>query len=286
MYNTNINQGLSNKTFNKNVFPWLTNPFQLWSLMDILRAYAESFISLGQLFGRNYYTLYTSSPNSPLTDEGRDKVKRFLSLTKAQCKQLNLTVSEAILSKAINNPPESHRELEILMNVVKEEISSQLFLFVPSHRVNYYEWGNDFMLLEDSFPEACKELERAGKCYAVGEYTACVFHSMRAAEIGLRTLAVHLNVTFPHEITLAEWNALINKCDHEIKEQQQLPKSEARDEELKFCSEAASQFRYFKNAYRIFVAHARESYGEDQALSIMTRTKEFIESLSSKLKES
>jgi hypothetical protein len=92
-------------------------------------------------------------------------------------------------------------------------------------------------------------------------------------------------VIFPFEINLAEWNALIKEIEKKIETQQQLPRSTARDEELKFCSEAASQFRHFKNGYRIFVAHARESYDEEPALSIMERTKEFLEGLSIKLSE-
>jgi hypothetical protein len=160
-----------------------------------------------------------------------------------------------------------------------------MFLFVPSHRIKFYDWQLAEKI-SGSFPAAANELARAGKCYSKGEPTACVFHSMRAAEMGLRAFAQYLKITFPYSIDVADWKNIIDKIETEIKSKQQLPKGMDKSEELKFCSDAGAQFRYFKDAYRIFVAHARASYDEEQALSIMQRTGEFIVGLSTKLAES
>jgi len=280
MYNTSTNEKFTNKFFSGNYLPWLENPFKLWSLMEILQIHAEGLIALGRIFGQHseYMRIGGSSPKQ------KENLIETVKLTASQCAKLNLPISEKLWSNAIQNPPQSHRELEILIGAITEEISSQLFFFIPSSNANYYDWELIEKIIS-SFPNASKELMRASKCYTKGEHTACVFHTMRATEIGLRALASHLNIAFSFEITLAQWNELITKIETAITAQQNLPKSEARDKELKFCSEAASQFRYFKNAYRIFVAHDRESYDEDQALKIMQGTGDFIISLSTKLKE-
>jgi Skp family chaperone for outer membrane proteins len=110
---------------------------------------------------------------------------------------------------------------------------------------------------------------------------------MRAAEIGLRALAVYLGITLPLPLELAGWQELINKIESEIKaKRQNLAKGSVKDEELKFCSNAVALFAHLNDAYRIHVAHARQIYEEDQARSILDRTKEFLESLATKIKES
>jgi HEPN domain-containing protein len=186
------------------------------------------------------------------------------------------------LSKAINDLPQSDRELDILIDIVKEEIKSKMFLFIPSQWAKYYEWHLPGELIV-YFPNASKEMNRAGRCYAKGEFTACVFHSMRAAELCLRALASHLNVTFPFPIDLADWHNLITNIESVIKKIDQQPKSTIKNEEMKFCSAAASQFRYFKEAYRKHVMHVRETYNEEEVLSIMERTAEFLKGLAGKI---
>jgi HEPN domain-containing protein len=294
MYNTNINEDLNKELCDNSCkcSPWTENPFKLWSLMEILQVYAEAFIALGRLFEQHLISLKFNQCLPEIeVSKGAEDLIRVLKMTSAHCAKLNLPISEALWSKAIQNPPQSHRELELLIDAVNAEIKSQLFFFIPSYRAKYYDWKL-IKKLESSvfpginlFPDTSKELIRASKCYTKGEYTACVFHSMRAAEIGLRALATHLEVEFPYSITLVEWQNIIEKIEKLIKAKAQLPKGEAKDEELKFYSEAASQFRYLKDAYRIFVAHARASYDEEEALSIMQRVGEFIVSLATKLKE-
>jgi HEPN domain-containing protein len=296
MHNTTIIKENNKEVCDNNHYlPWLINSHRLWSLEDMLKIAASHYITIGQYLQAITQILkQTGDADEPLMGKGLDSLKSFLSLLKDECDNLKLTISAPLLADHIQrmspaqgaNAAYVHGQLSTLMKVVSKELNAQLFLYIPTSRSIYYQWGEHFSTqLIDSYPNASKELINAGKCYSVGEYTACVFHSMRAAEIGLRSLAVHLNVTFFYEITLAQWKEIIEKIEKQIKAQEQLPKSEARDKELKFCSDAASQFRHFKNAYRIFVAHARESFEEEQALSIMERTKEFVESLSVNLME-
>jgi hypothetical protein len=258
------------------------HPYKLWSLWDMLRVFADDFINIGGAFALiSRRLLDAEEDNKPFTDEHWSRFKSDLLLLKSECDKMGLKLSSAILLGTIGKLPITHRELEMLMDLVKEEIKSNLFLYVPMHRSKYY--GQEIDNLSESFKNASNELIHAGNCYATGEYTACVFHSMRAAEIGLRTLATYLTVTFPFPIELADWKNIIDKVESEIKAKQQLPKGAAKDEELRFCSEAATHFRYLKDAFRIFVAHARAIYDEGEALRIMEHTGEFLKGLSGKI---
>lgn len=173
----------------------------------------------------------------------------------------------------------------MLVAAVRAELETNLFLFVPAHLSKYYELELESEVIA-AFPTASKELVAAGNSLAVGLYTACVFHSMRAAEIGVRALAVPLQVSFPDKpLELAEWQNILDQADSKIVAMKALPRGTHKDTELNFFSQAAVQFRYFKDAWRVRVAHARETYEEAQALRVFNHTLEFFETLAARLKE-
>jgi hypothetical protein len=165
------------------------------------------------------------------------------------------------------------------------ELSAKLFLFVPSHRAKYYDLVLQSFITV-AFPSASKELAAAGNSLAAGLYTASVFHAMRAAEIGVRALGSALGVSFPNKpLELAEWHNILDQCDAKIVSIKNMPAGTHKDEELKFYSQAAVQFRYFKDAWRVRVAHARETYEEPPAVRVFDHTLEFFETLATRLKE-
>jgi hypothetical protein len=91
---------------------------------------------------------------------------------------------------------------------------------------------------------------------------------------------------FPDKpLELAEWQNILDQCDSKILAMKVLPRGTHKDEELHFHSQAAVQFRYFKDAWRVRVAHARETYEEAPAIRVFTHTLEFFETLSERLKE-
>jgi hypothetical protein len=110
---------------------------------------------------------------------------------------------------------------------------------------------------------------------------------MRGAEIGVRSLASELGgIVFSTDITLVEWAQILDKIDSRIRDMKQLPKGVKKDEDLQFYSEAASQFRYFKDGWRVRVAHARATYDEQQALNVLDHTMTFFLTLATRgLKE-
>jgi hypothetical protein len=136
-----------------------------------------------------------------------------------------------------------------------------------------------------SFPSSSFDIEEAGNCYATNRNTACVFHSMRVLEKGLLALAADLKVTFPVSITLENWQNIIEKIESEIKAVNQQAKSVQKTIDLQFYSEAAKEFRYFKDAWRNHVSHSREKYGDAEAYRVLTHVRDFMEHLATKLKE-
>ncbi len=274
---------------------------RLWSLWDMIRIYATAYMNLGINIGvsstqydvgyalRNAISvLGIAPPNdvSQLDTLQRQKALETLQGLRDLCLGLDLPVSSSLLKTIENNVPATNSEFTVYINAIYAELNSKLFLYVPSYRAHFFD--KEDILSEPTraaFPAAYSEVREAGNCFAAGRFTATVFHAMRAAEIGLRTLAATVNVILPFPVELADWQNLIEKVESEIKKLSQLPKSTTKDEEQQFYSEAATHFRYFKDAWRIRVSHVRETYDDAQALSILNHAREFFETLATRLSE-
>lgn len=262
------------------------HPGRLWSLLDMLKILALDYLRLGARIQDAENIFEFLKPQDELACEARRDLFDVLADIHDICKKLDMPVSRKMFAEARRQPPETTRELRIMTRALYGELESKVFMFIPSHRMQYFD-----PLIEDAvrqaFPKAASELESSGKTLAAGFYTASVFHAMRAAEIGVRALGYELGVAFPDKpLELAEWQNILDQADSKIVEMKKLPRGTQKDDKLNFYSQAAVQFRYFKDAWRVRVAHARETYDEPQALMIFTHTNEFFATLATDLKES
>jgi hypothetical protein len=260
-------------------------PGRLWSLWDMLMVHALEFFKLGETSSAIRSDIFFSKGHIHLHDFQKEDVKEAIVALADLSKKIGLTTSLTLLKARKNNLPETRREWELLVDAVRAELESNLFLFVPEHRAKYHELILQSMVTT-AFPTASKELVAAGNALAVGLYTAAVFHSMRAAEIGVRVLGKELGVSFPDKpLELAEWQNILDQSDSKIVAMKELSRGTEKDEKLNFYSQAAVQFRYFKDAWRVRVAHARETYEESTAIRVFNHTLEFFETLAIRLNE-
>lgn len=140
----------------------------------------------------------------------------------------------------------------------------------------------------DKFPSAKEECEEAVYCYALERDSACVFHSMRIAEIGLRALARRTKVKLPkgRPLEWGQWSELIReiqkKTDHIANKARAGP---TKDETLDFYNGCIGQFLGFKDEFRNQVMHKRKNYDQGQAQSALSRVRDFMDKLASKIDE-
>ncbi len=178
------------------------------------------------------------------------------------------------------------RHMKAIVETLEGELRRRVFLFVVSEDANLYRNPvASFPLAWAAYPSARRDIEEACRCYALGRYTACVFHSMAILQVGLYALAHKANVTLRYPVELAEWNEVLSAIERYAESLRNQPRSAARDERLTFFSECAAQFRYFKDAWRNHVAHMRESYDRDQAHSILLHVRDFMEKASTRVGE-
>jgi hypothetical protein len=261
------------------------NPYRLWSLWEMLEVFAIHYIELGRLIEAarvNFQLSEACDPDEPGTElnqreiaELRDTLGKIL----RECRALGLRTATRVVAKAMGDLPETEREFAVIIETVKGEIASKRFLYIPDYRSAYFNLDLPQFLTE-AFPFASREMFTASRSVSVGLSTACVFHAMRAAELGVRALANELGgITFSVDISLVEWAQILDKIDARIREMKQLPRGTKKDEDLQFYSEAASQFRYFKDGWRVRVAHARATYDKQQAVEVLNHTLSFFRTL-------
>jgi hypothetical protein len=172
--------------------------------------------------------------------------------------------------------------LENIYVTMRAELGAILFRAIPKERAEYNnaEWLKK-SVVQTKFPTSFKELERAGVCYSLGQPTASVFHCMRALEPALTTLAASFKISTSHEY----WQKIIEQIEGAVRALGQQPKSQQKIDDETFFDSATSHLYFVKNAWRNHVAHARDSYSDDEAVRILSHTLEFIESLCPRLEE-
>jgi hypothetical protein len=176
--------------------------------------------------------------------------------------------------------------LTVFNETLEDELRRRIFLFIPPEDENLYKNPvASFPMTWPAYPSTRHDIQEACRCYAVGRYTACVFHCMAIAQAGLYLLAQDLGVSFKYPLNLAEWQEVIGAIEDKVKPMRDQPRSKERDERVTFYSECAAQFRYFKDAWRNHVAHMREVYDRDQTHSILLHVRDFMEKLSQKIPE-
>jgi hypothetical protein len=260
----------------------------------MLRIYAHTYIELGRKIEEACALIHfvAAARQDGLAEEAKmslDERMRLHNLLQEMsdlCGEIGLPVARELIHRAMSNMPQTSREFDILADAVTAELKPKVFLYLPSERSSYVEKTRLNLAVEaQKFPRAVEEINQALRCYAFGLGTPAVFHAMRAAEIGVQTMATALGVSFNYPIELAEWGKIVGEIEPKINALKTGPRDAQKDADLKFYSEAASQFRYFNNGWRIRVSHARKSYSVDQALEVIEHVRSFFETLAERLSE-
>jgi len=287
------------------------NPFRLVSLMTILRFYADTFVLLmsslqlieGILYDKVHKTkagpgwnLVTApqDSNTKATKEDTTFLENTIDVLDKECIKLELDAAhkliEHIIIKGLPNVSLGHlqEQVRILREIIERELGERLFIFISKDKAPYLNKRDGFGIdVAMAFPSAGDDIKEACNCFALGLDTSCIFHLMRVAEIGLRTLAWDRRIVFKRNapIELRELKELLDGLEEAEKKIQTYPKTKARETQFEFYHGAMIELRAFKNLYRSRTMHAREFYGPDQTIKAMTHVTNFMVILATKISE-
>lgn len=169
-----------------------------------------------------------------------------------------------------------------LRESMEDELRGRSLVFVPGLNTKYYDNPKAFgEAVWTAFPHAEKDVREACNCYALDLGTACVFHLMRVLEKGLKVMADSLGIPSDHDC----WGIILDRIEASIAKLKDERGTKERLADQQFYSEAAIEFRYFKDAWRNHVMHSSMHYEPEQALEILEHVRAFMQSLATKLSD-
>jgi len=284
-------------------------PFQILTLEDMLPFYPSNLY----LIARNLRAIQKDIMNEPSVDMHFKPPSEELA---AAWEQVILELTEAATQVGLRRTlerlsrfrPEYHKlgcgeifkEAQELDLAIVADFTDYKFFYLPSDQAKYYEI-EDIFNISAQFPTAAVEVRLAGNCYATGNSTACVFHLMRAVEIGAKSLVKllgaqkYLNETVTVKgkkqvvkkpVELCDWNKLLIGINQALEVKKRGTKTNlAKKEFFEFCSHAVAQLSNFKDAWRNRVSHSNKIYGAGEARDIMENTRQFLQNLATRVTE-
>ena len=134
------------------------------------------------------------------------------------------------------------------------------------------------LAVQNTFPDTTYDIIEGGACLALGRYTACVFHLMRAVESAAQVMAGKIGATTKsregNTITLGVLLANLKaKIDA-------LPKSAERDN----WHEAHALLQSVNISWRTETAHTGSLYTQVEAETVFGATRSFLQFLAERMK--
>lgn len=275
---------------------WDCCGFKKRGLQDVTKIEVVRFVRIGTVIQSFYSNFLADAEPAALVYP--EQATLFVTELKGiieDCKLLKLPKTESLLECTIfdySHAQHSQAQLQntvICINTVftRELSSEHIFVQFDPGRVRYLTTPEEFAVtpifgqsVASSFSTAMEDARNAGICFATYRHTACVFHCMRIVEKGLVAMANMLNVPFAIPFEYQNWHNIIEAIESKVRDyEKQTPAGALKTETLKFYSQASSQFFYFKAAWRNHVAHSRDTYSSEQALTILTHVGDFMKYL-------
>ncbi len=179
-------------------------------------------------------------------------------------------------------------ELMGVMRIVQGEAGARWLYYIKKQkydlRVAETKLWSPVMV---KFRSADDDITSALMCYAVDENTACIFHLMRIAELGLRALAKERRVKIPRKpLEWADWQEILTHLGQKVEAIAKRKRGPTKDAALLFYQGCLGEFGAFKDTYRNMAMHVRKRYDEHEAASALLHVREFMVRLSARLGES
>jgi hypothetical protein len=279
------------------VSPFRANSYGVVSLLAMLEFYARKYLDIVHRFG---LLLGSGKPPDPdvtsdiWTDLSEETVRMDLPVTKE--------LIDGIVLELVDNSPESFKlsddsktfeitgavlthermkhHVEAIYKTLTAEIGSFQLRAIPREKSRYCnpKWLADG-ILTTKYPDSVDEFQRAGRCFAYGENTACIFHLMRVTEFYLKKVADSLQVPF-HANNWCEIGKHITK---EMENKHQL-KTDAWKSSEPFYAAILTDIQAISRGHRNPALHELEKkYDEREAHYMLTVIEEFASHVASKI---
>jgi hypothetical protein len=192
---------------------------------------------------------------------------------------LNATMTMASVERLMNSLSENRCTHKGLMDAIididlrlRDELSQVNVYVLDETKIKYLIKARTFFddTVTDRVPLAIPDIEDAGKCLALGQGTASVFHSMRIVEAGLKALAKLLEIDHA-----PSWEAYIKRIADKMGEKH-AGKSNAWKAVEPTYRDVIGDLQAIKIAWRNPTMHIVRRYSVDEAEEIFRSVRTFM----------
>ena len=257
-------------------------PFRMVSLLELMRFHADFYLWVASGLIETVQTIRCVECDGieSIRNVEFDKCIEWL---QGNLDRLELPVSAIKARKLLDhlNSSDENQQMEDgkqltrdLHETLIDELTGKLLLMIPSGRCLYFE--PEGAILGDQvvsiFPETREDADEAGKCFALGRYTACVFHLMRVMECIVRRLGKKLRIKFNPERDT--WQRILKRVKAKI-DVMPLNSSGQIKKQAKY-QDIYLDLGAVKDAWRNPTMHPRATYTEEQAKKIIDKVRDFV----------
>jgi hypothetical protein len=167
-----------------------------------------------------------------------------------------------------------------LQNRLWDDAAAIQFVHIQPEFVRFYTKDQLFGAeTDEAFPSAIDDVADAGKCLALGQGTASVFHLMRVMEVGLKALANSLGIPYA-----PSWESYLKQINDRIGAQHKTKTRKWKKDEP-FYRDVAGDLHTVKIAWRNPTMHIVKKYTPDEADGIFRSVRSFMQRLATRLME-
>lgn len=254
------------------------------SLWDVIKeTKAETIVRLSSIVGQLVVLLDLTQPNAGAMAGSLGELQReaeHLGL-KPVVRQLD-RIKEHFTSSSATTATLKPMVVD-LYNRLLEEMEDRVFLTLSPTALPFYVQSEPLFGTEvdQAFSSAADDISETGKCFALGRYTASVFHLMRTLERGITALSRETKAQPGNP----NWETVLNAITTRVN--QMGPTTDGADWKVtqQFHSECVAQFRIFQHAWRNYVTHSSVTYDEERARAIYESVREFMRHLATRVRE-
>lgn len=184
---------------------------------------------------------------------------------------------------------EAHNELRVLRQAIEADLEKSTFAFIPRRNAELLErMAHDWQAVWTALADTKTDIEAGINCATLEQYTASVFHFMRAVEWGLRAFCYHLgfkNVKSMKKSGLViltpiehmTWDSILNQLRLKANEKiNKINRGNKRQKLQEFYHQAISEVEGFKDAWRNHVMHSRKTYSPEDATAVVAHVRRFL----------
>ena len=262
-------------------------PNRLWSMWDMKRLLVRHVTQAAAQLERVDGILAVQDMNKHLEDKITTQLRNMIAGNLdgfvESVEAMGAPVTAKIARSALKDLRKRKKEITVReLGVMSAEISKvmrfeleEVVLYCLSEGAERYYNPTEPLFSEEvdaRMPKASEDVREAGKCFAVGRYTACVFHLMRAMEAAIQVISSRLGI----EKVEREWGKLLSDIGAKIAA---MPKSDDKNE----WSAAHANLYHVKQAWRNDTMHPKRTYTEEEAREVFEAMRAFMRHLASML---